>query len=223
MRLPLSKIRKKCSPVLSSPAPMIRLADVISCVAPGHHYHIDPKRSTRPQITPADASDIIGPLSKGRCYPKLRGTLLATVALLVQLFHGTASSPTTMGRVLVHLAMLSTASGWELPSLPREAEVCKPISPGDTCDDETGALAPFPLDTYTEHASTATDGDGGPRDRRRLLGGSCDSGWYGSPRLSFPPLRNPAAAFLPAATLQVQLVRAVSVTAAVPTEEPTME
>ena len=56
-----------------------------------------------------------------RASPKpLRPTLLATVAaapvaLAVRAFRGTASSPTTMGRVLVHLAMLSTASGWQLP------------------------------------------------------------------------------------------------------------
>ena len=88
--------------------------------APGH-YCTDPVRPspTRPRATPAPDSD---PPSNGRrASPKLvRTTLLATlaaapVALAVRAFRGTASSPTTMGRVLVHLAMLSTASGWQLP------------------------------------------------------------------------------------------------------------
>ena len=88
--------------------------------APGH-YRTGPVRPspTRPRATPAPDSD---PPSNGRrASPKLvRTTLLATVgaapvALAVQAFRGTASSPTTMGRVLVHLAMLSTASGWQLP------------------------------------------------------------------------------------------------------------
>ena len=48
-------------------------------------------------------------------------TVLATVAaapvaLAVRAFHGTASSPKTMGRVLVHLAMLSAVSAWSLPA-----------------------------------------------------------------------------------------------------------
>ena len=49
---------------------------------------------------------------------KLRGTLVAAapVALAVRAFHGTASSPKTMGRVLVHLAMLSAVSAWSLPA-----------------------------------------------------------------------------------------------------------
>ena len=88
--------------------------------APGH-YHTGPMHPspTRPRATPAPDSD---PPSNGRRAPPklLRPTLLATVAaapvaLAVQAFRGTASSPKTMGRVLVHLAMLSTASGWQLP------------------------------------------------------------------------------------------------------------
>ena len=88
--------------------------------APGH-YHTGPMHPspTRPRATPAPDSD---PPSNGRRAPPkpLRPTLLATVAaapvaLAVRAFRGTASSPTTMGRVLVHLAMLSTASGWQLP------------------------------------------------------------------------------------------------------------
>ena len=56
---------------------------------------------------------------KGRGEPL--GTLLATaaaapVALAMRMFHGTASSPKTIGRALVHLAMLSTASGWRIAS-----------------------------------------------------------------------------------------------------------
>ena len=63
-----------------------------------------------------------GPPSKGRgACPKFLGTLLATVtaapvALAVPGVHGIASSPKTLGRVLVYLAMLSAASGWKLPS-----------------------------------------------------------------------------------------------------------
>ena len=88
--------------------------------APGH-YHTGPMHPspTRPRATPAPDSD---PPSNGRRAPQklLRPTLLATVAaaplaLAVQAFRGTASSPKTMGRVLVHLTMLSTASGWQLP------------------------------------------------------------------------------------------------------------
>ena len=85
------------------------------------HYRTGPVRPspTRPRATPSPDSD---PPSNGRrASPKLvRTTLLATVAaapvaLAVRAFRGTASSPKTMGRVLVHLAMLSTASGWQLP------------------------------------------------------------------------------------------------------------
>ena len=81
------------------------------------HYRTGPVRPspTRPRATPAPDS---APPSNGRrASPKLvRTTLLATVAaapvaLAVRAFRGTASSPKTMGRVLVHLAMLSTASG----------------------------------------------------------------------------------------------------------------
>ena len=88
--------------------------------APGH-YHTGPMHPspTRPRATPAPDSD---PPSNGRRAPPkpLRPTLLATVssapvALAVRAFRGTASSPKTIGRVLVHLAMLSTASGWQLP------------------------------------------------------------------------------------------------------------
>ena len=39
----------------------------------------------------------------------------APVALAVRAFYGTASSPKSMGRVIVHLAMLSTVSAWNLP------------------------------------------------------------------------------------------------------------
>ena len=89
--------------------------------------------------------------------PKLRRALLATVAaapvaLATLLFRGTASSPITMVRVLVHLAMLSAASGWTLPST-----------------DEA--------DAFSSHATIITPGGiGGARDRRQLDGSSCD-GW----------------------------------------------
>ena len=139
-------------------------------LVPGHRYGADPVRQTRPRATPTDARRKFGPLSKGRCapYPKL-GALLATVALAVRLSHGTASSPKTMGRVLVHLAMLSTASGWSLPSLSRGEEDVAPLS---------------------SHESTVTGEEvGRARDRRRLVGSSCDA-WSVSPRphLSFPLL-----------------------------------
>ena len=79
--------------------------------------------TTRRRIATPDTRNSFGPPSKGRgaCRPKLLGTLLATVtaapvALAVPGFRGITSSPKTLGRVLVYLAMLSTASGWKLPS-----------------------------------------------------------------------------------------------------------
>ena len=95
-------------------------------------------------------------------YSKLRGTLLAIagaapVALAVRTSHGTASSPKTMGRVLVHLAMLSTASGWKLPSMK-------------AADDSDSSH----VTAITDHESI-TGGVDGARNRRRL-GFSCDSG-----------------------------------------------
>ena len=93
--------------------------------APGHHCRIDQVRQTRRRITPPDARHTYGPPTKGRgAYPKLLGTLLATVAaapvaLAVRGFRGT-SSPKTVGRALVFLAMLSTASAM-LPSEQSEA------------------------------------------------------------------------------------------------------
>ena len=95
--------------------------------------------------------------SLGAPSPKLRRrALLATVAaapvaLATRLFRGTASSPITMVRVLVHLAMLSTASGWVLP--PKEE-----------------------ADAFSSHATMTTGGVGGARDRRRLVASSCDPG-----------------------------------------------
>ena len=91
--------------------------------------------------------------SLGGRSPKLRGTLLATVAaapiaLTVRPCRGTAR---TVGRVLVHLAMLSTASGWVLP--PKEE-----------------------ADAFSSHATMTTGGVGGARDRRRLVASSCDHG-----------------------------------------------
>jgi len=107
---------------------------------------------------------------------KLRGTLVAAapVALAVRPFHGTTR---TVGRMLVHLAMLSTASGWMLP-------------PNDE------------VDAFSSHATMITGGVGGAPDRRRLVGSSCDDSWSAPPPrcLSFPCpslprlLRNAAAA-----------------------------
>ena len=90
---------------------------------------------------------------------KLRGALLAKVAaapiaLAVRPFHGTTR---TVGRMLVHLAMLSTASGWMLP-------------PNDEAD------------AFSSHATMITGGVSGARDRRRLVGSSCDGSWCASPR-----------------------------------------
>ena len=130
--------------------------------APGH-YHTGPMHPspTRPRATPAPDSD--PPQTVMRAPQKLlRPTLLATVAaapvaLAVQAFRGTASSPTTMGRVLVHLAMLSTASGWELPQ----------------------RSAPETTFTGEAHESPSTGGVDGPRDRRRLASGcnGCYEAW----------------------------------------------
>ena len=78
---------------------------------------------------------------------KLRGTLVAAapVALAVRPFHGTTR---TVGRMLVHLAMLSTASGWKLPS---------------------GSEAPEMTITGEAHDSPITGEVDGARDRRRRL------------------------------------------------------
>ena len=136
--------------------------------------------------------------------PKLRRALLATVAaapvaLATLLFRGTASSPITVGRVLVHLAMLSTASGWMLP-------------PNGEAD------------AFSSHATMITGGVSGARDRRRLVGSSCDGSWCASPRpcLCFPCaslprlLRNTAAAVL-AAVIFVMAALAAATRAATPT------
>ena len=134
--------------------------------APGHYHHTDPVRPTSPRATPPDARDI-GPPSKGRrAYSKLVGTLLATVAaapvaLAVRGFRGTASSPKTMGRVLVLLAMLSTASGWKMPE----------ESAADDFDSPPSSHVDVRPDEFL-HMTTVTDPEmtitGGARDRRRL-------------------------------------------------------
>ena len=127
--------------------------------APGHYYHTDPVRPTSPRATPPDARGIGPPSTGHRAYSKLTGTLLATVAaapvaLAVRGFRGTASSPKTMGRVLVLLAMLSTASGWKLPSEPS-------VEPEMTIIGE-------------EHESPIT---GGVARNRRRLASDCNSAW----------------------------------------------
>eukprot|EP00964_Phaeocystis_antarctica_P055110 scaffold32402_cov47-Phaeocystis_antarctica.AAC.2 len=119
--------------------------------------------------------------------PKLLGTLLATVAtapvaLAVPGGHGITSSPKTLGRVLVYLAMLSMASGWQLPSQSAEPEMTT---------------------TGEAHESPITGGVDGARDRRRLAT-SCNAWCVSTPRPCFPPLRKLAAAFLSAATRQVR-------------------
>ena len=83
---------------------------------------------------------------------KLRAILLATVAavpvaLAVQPCRG---ATTMVGRVLILITMLSTASGWKLPSN----------------DEET---------RFSPHAPMITRGVSGARDRRRLVS-ACDNG-----------------------------------------------
>ena len=122
--------------------------------SPNLHTHVSqaPKGWSAVNGCPELMGDSLGAPS-----PKLRRALLATVAaapvaLATLLFRGTASSPITMVRVLVHLAMLSAASGWTLPST-----------------DEA--------DAFSSHATIITPGGiGGARDRRQLDGSSCD-GW----------------------------------------------
>ena len=121
--------------------------------SPNLHTHVcqAPKGRSAANGYPELMDDSLGAPS-----PKLRRALLATVAaapvaLAVRLFHGTASSPRTMVRVLVHLAMVSAASGWRLPSSNK-------------------------ADAFSSHAPMITGDVGGARDRRRLDGSSCD-GW----------------------------------------------
>ena len=81
-----------------------------------------------------------------------------------------ASSPKATGHVLAQLAMLSTASGWVIPSH------------GEANDS-----------ALSSHEATITDGVGGARNRRGLA--ICDHGWSASlPRLCYMPpwpLHNP--------------------------------
>ena len=180
--------------------------------APGHYYHTDPMRPTRPRATPPDARDI-GPTSTGRAYSKLTGTLLATVAaapvaLAVRGFRGTASSPKTMGRVLVLLAMISTASGWKLPSHYETLDgqiTQRDDRTVDVGEEETEEMIRVSrVTTITEHESPIT------RDRRRLAS-SCNGWCVPAPPVLpapsvlpappiLPSLAKLTAAFLPAAT-----------------------
>ena len=157
--------------------------------APGHICRTDSVRATRQPVAAHDARSAFAPPSKGRgAYPKLLGTLLATVAavpvaLAMRGFRGTSSSPKTMGRVLVLLAMLSTASGWKLPQ--REAPEMAMASTGlhgSTMDAITGE----------PHESPITGEVDGARDRRRLASGCnagwCNAGWCAcAPLPCFPP------------------------------------
>ena len=142
--------------------------------------------------------------SPGAQSPKLRRTLLPTVvaapvALAVRLLHGTTSSPRTMVRVLVHLAMLSAASGWTLPS--------------------TGKA-----NAFSSHATMITGGVGGARDRRLLVGISCDDSWCpspGSPVLSLQPCPASCANAAAAAVAAVIFVMAAATPTATPTATAT--
>ena len=96
---------------------------------------IDPTmRPTRPRTAPPSARDIYGPPSKGRrTHPKLIGPPLATVAagpIALAMRGFRSSSPKTTVRVLVLLAMLSTASGWQLLSFEESEAPESPITGG---------------------------------------------------------------------------------------------
>ena len=130
---------------------------------------------------------------------KLRGALLAKVAaapiaLAVRPFHGTTR---TVGRMLVHLAMLSTASGW---MLPLKEEVDEHFFSSHACSSTSDTQRPLLVacDLFSPQASTMS-GVGETRDRRRLWDASNCDGWCASPPycLSFPPLCNPVAASCP--------------------------
>ena len=130
---------------------------------------------------------------------KLRGALLAKVAaapvaLAMRPSHGTTR---TVGRVLVHLAMLSTASGW---MIPLEEEVDEHFFSPHACSSTSDTQQPFLVacDLFSSQASTMS-GVGQTRDRRRLWDASNCDGWCASPPycLSFPPLCNPVAASCP--------------------------
>ena len=181
--------------------------------APGNYYHTDPMRPTRPRATPPDARDIGLPSTGRRAYSKLTGTLLATVAaapvaLAVRGFRGTASSPKTMGRVLVLLAMISTASGWKLPSHYETLDgqiTQRDDRTVDVGEEETEEMIRVSrVTTITEHESPIT------RDRRRLAS-SCNGWCVPAPPVLpapsvlpappiLPSLAKLTAAFLPAAT-----------------------
>ena len=181
--------------------------------APGNYYHTDPMRPTRPRATPPDARDIGLPSTGRRAYSKLTGTLLATVAaapvaLAVRGFRGTASSPKTMGRVLVLLAMLSTASGWKLPSHYETIDgqiTQRDDRTVDVGEEETEEMIRVSrVTTITEHESPIT------RDRRRLAS-SCN-GWCvatAPPPCSSRPIRSsrPAHSSLPCETYRCLLAR----------------
>ena len=150
-------------------------------VAPPEHYcRVGPVRPARRRIATPDTRNTFRPPSKGRgACPKLLGTLPATVtaapvALAVRRFHGITSYPKTLGRVLVYLAMLSTASGWKLPSLSAEPEMTN-----------TGEAHEPPI---MDHGSPITGGVDVARDKRRLMASGCNSSWCAwPPRPCSPP------------------------------------
>ena len=167
--------------------------------APGHVYRTDSVRATRQPVAAHDARSAFAPPSKGRgAYPKLLGTLLAPVAavpvaLAMRGFRGTPSSPKTMGRVLVLLAMLSTASGWTLPRSEEAPEMAMAITGephGSTMDAITGE----------PHESPITDAVDGARDRRRLPHEGLPP-----PASPPPPPASPASAFSDKASLEAGL------------------
>ena len=151
-----------------------------------------------PALATTSQGDSLGGLS-----PKLRGTLLATVAaapiaLAVRPCRGTAR---TLGRVLVHLAMLSTASGW---MLPLKEEVDEHFFSSHACSSTSDTQRPLLVacDLFSPQASTMS-GVGETRDRRRLWDASNCDGWCASPPPCLSlllPLRNPAAPLVLAAT-----------------------
>ena len=99
-------------------------------------------------------------------------------------------------RSLVHLVLLSAASGWRLPNSQRASPDAEAVRFPQR-ENADMFVETLPL---TTDARVATAGDvGGARDRRRLVGSGCDGGWSVSlPRPSrFSCATNRAAACCP--------------------------
>ena len=117
-------------------------------------------------------------------------------------------------RLLVHLVLLSAASGWRLPNsqkAPPDAEAVR--FPQRENADMFVETLPLTADARV----AIVDDAGGARDRRRLVGSGCDAGWSVSPAPPLPFLLRdqPCRCLLPAATHKPARARAVLVTVAV--------